>query len=140
MQTFYKHITAISLALIVLFTTFSFTVNMHYCGDTLVDTAIFGKAKSCGMEMKKMENNPFKKCNVTKTDCCNEKQIVVTAQDELKIANASFIVGNQLFFTAVINTYANHFQIAPTQVLFKFNYIPPLVIKDIQQLDEVYLI
>ena len=31
----------------------SFTVDMHYCGDTLVDSAIFHKVKTCGMEMQK---------------------------------------------------------------------------------------
>jgi len=34
------------MAFVVLFSTMSFTVNMHYCGDTLVETAIFHKAKA----------------------------------------------------------------------------------------------
>jgi len=35
MKNIFKHITAFVLAFIVLFSTFSFTVDMHYCGDTL---------------------------------------------------------------------------------------------------------
>ena len=47
-QVFHK-IMSLVMAFVVLFSTMSFTVNMHYCGDTLVETAIFQKAKGCGM-------------------------------------------------------------------------------------------
>ena len=50
------------MAIVVLFSTMSFTVDMHYCGDNLVETAIFHKAKGCGMEM---ENPSTEGCSVT---------------------------------------------------------------------------
>jgi hypothetical protein len=41
----------------------SFTFNMHYCGDTLLETALFQTAKGCGMEM----TQPAKEgCVITK--------------------------------------------------------------------------
>ncbi len=41
------------MAIVVLLSTMSFTLDMHYCGDTLVDIAVFKKAETCGMEMQK---------------------------------------------------------------------------------------
>ena len=51
-QIFHK-ISSFLMAIVVLFSTMSFTINMHYCGDNLVETVIFHKAKGCGMEMEK---------------------------------------------------------------------------------------
>jgi len=47
------------MAFVVLFSTMSFTVNMHYCGDTLVETAIFKKAKGCVNEKVYVEFCPM---------------------------------------------------------------------------------
>ena len=55
-QVFHKTL-AISMSFVVLFSTMSFTINMHYCGDTLVETALFQKAKGCGMEMDGLPAN-----------------------------------------------------------------------------------
>lgn len=44
------------MAFVVMFTTMSFTVDMHFCGDSLVDFSLFAKAESCGME----KNNRLK--------------------------------------------------------------------------------
>ncbi len=44
------------MAFVVLLSTMSFTMHMHYCGDTLVDTSYFVKAETCGMEMPQPVN------------------------------------------------------------------------------------
>ena len=56
-------IMAFAMTFVVLFSTMSFTVNMHYCGGTLVETALFQKAKGCGMEMG---NPSTESCSITK--------------------------------------------------------------------------
>ena len=38
---------SISMALLVLFSTISFTVEKHYCGDFLIDTDVFSQVKKC---------------------------------------------------------------------------------------------
>ena len=40
------------MALLVLFSTFSFSVAQHYCGDVLVDYSFMGHAESCDMEVQ----------------------------------------------------------------------------------------
>ncbi len=72
------------MAFVVLFSTMSFTIDMHYCGDTLVDTSIFTKAKTCGMEMQKPK--AISDCSIMKKNCCTEEQIIIEGQDELKIS------------------------------------------------------
>ena len=68
-QVFHK-ITSMLMAFVVLFSTMSFTIDMHYCGDTLVDTSVFGKAHSCGMEMKKTDSTSDR--SIAKKNCCDQ--------------------------------------------------------------------
>ena len=82
------------MAFVVLFSTMSFTVDMHYCGDTLMDTAIFHKAETCGMEM---ENPLTDGCSITKKNCCNDEQIVVDGQNELKLQVDKITFGNTVY-------------------------------------------
>jgi len=125
------------MALVVLLSTMSFTIDMHYCGDTLVDSAIFHKVKSCGMEMQKPSN---KDCSITKKNCCSDKQVVVEAQNELKLSSNSLSFEQQQFVTSFIYTYINLFEGVEKDINFYKDYAPPLVVRQIYKLDETYLI
>ena len=48
-QNLHKLISVL-LSLVVLFSTLSFTVDQHYCGDELVDVAVFSELEGCGDE------------------------------------------------------------------------------------------
>jgi hypothetical protein len=129
---------SVMMAFVVLFSTMSFTIDMHYCGDTLVDTSIFQKAKPCGMEMETAITGP--KCSITKKDCCKEDQILIKGQDELKISFEKLSVDQQFFVASFVYTYINLFEgIEQKAIAFK-EYSPPIVIKQIFKLDETYLI
>ncbi|HFS68186.1 MAG TPA: hypothetical protein ENK67_08245, partial [Flavobacteriia bacterium] len=75
---FYK-ILAFFLALLVLFTSFSFTVNKHICGDEVVSTSFFVSATTCGMEMNvcKNENKNNKETSIQKEPCCKDVTKVI---------------------------------------------------------------
>ncbi|WP_242157470.1 HYC_CC_PP family protein [Aestuariivivens sediminis] len=128
---------AFVMALVVVFSTMSFTINMHYCGDTLVETALFHKAKGCGMEM----SGPVTEgCTVTKKNCCEDKQLTVEGQDELQLSVQNMSLDQHLFIASFVYTYMNLFEgLSETIIPFK-DYSPPLVERDIQVLYEVYLI
>lgn len=51
MKQLIHKIGSVVMAFIVLFSTFSFTISSHYCGDVLVDSSIFSSAEDCGMAM-----------------------------------------------------------------------------------------
>lgn len=80
-QIFHKAL-SLALAMVVLFSTFSFTVNKHYCGKSLIDTAVVFAAETCGMEIRKPVENSG--CSITKKGCCSEDQLLVDGQDQLK--------------------------------------------------------
>ena len=135
-QVFHK-IMSLVLAFVVLFSTLSFTINMHYCGDTLVETAIYQKAKGCGMEM---ESPSSKDCSITKKNCCSDEQLVLDGQDELQLSIDKISFEQQVFIASFIYTYINLFEGLDKNVTSYEEYRPPLVIRQIYKIDETYLI
>ena len=116
-QTLHK-IFSVSLALLVLFSTVSFTVEKHYCGDVLVDVSVFSEAENCGMEaMEKLQ----------KKSCCKDEVDVVEGQDELKISSFEDLdFEQQQFLVAFAYSYLNGFESLPTKS-FHIKIIPLLI-------------
>ena len=125
------------MAIVVLFSTMSFTIDMHYCGDTLVDSAIFQNAETCGMEM---ENSSIEGCSVKVKDCCSDEQLVLDGQDELKISFDKLTFDQQVFVASFVYAYINLFEGLEENASSYRDYVPPLVIRQIYKLDETYLI
>ena len=125
------------MAFVVLFSTMSFTVNQHYCGDTLVETAIFQKAEGCGMEMEKPSTEG---CDIAKKNCCKDEQLVINGQDELQLQVDKISFEQQIFIASFVYTYINLFEGLDKNVSTYEEYRPPLVIRQIYKLDETYLI
>lgn len=125
------------MAFVVLFSTMSFTLDMHYCGDTLVETALFHKAKGCGMDMQKPSTEG---CSITKKNCCNDEQLVVSGQDELQLQIDKISFEQQVFIASFVYTYGNLFEGLDKNVSFYEAYKPPLVVKQLYKIDETYLI
>ena len=128
---------SVAMAFVVLFSTMSFTVDMHYCGSKLVDTSIFQNAKTCGMEMEKPSS---KGCSITKKDCCNDVQLTVDGQNELQPSVDTITFEQKVFITSFIQTYINLFEGLDKKVTSYEEYIPPLVTRQIYKIDETYLI
>jgi hypothetical protein len=135
-----KSISAVLLALLVFVSTNSFAVNMHFCGENLIDYSVASKAEACAMHNPESTQKPDN-CDLTKKDCCKDVQKVVQGQDELSKTQKTEIAPQYInFLSAYFISYAELFQ--PTQKnVSNFNfYSPPLLVHDIQLLDEVYLI
>ncbi|TBN14750.1 hypothetical protein EYD46_12860 [Hyunsoonleella pacifica] len=123
---------SVTLALLVLFSTVSFTIEKHYCGDTLIDVAVFSEAKSCGMESADV---------MQQKSCCDDEIDVVEGQDELKQASFEELdIKQQQFLVAFTYTYINGFKSLPKETISHKDYSPPNLVYDIQVLDEVFLI
>lgn len=135
-QVFHK-IVSLLMAFVVLFSTMSFTIDMHYCGDILVDTAIFNSVKSCGMETQDTET---KDCSVVKKNCCSEKQIVFEGQDELKISFDNLNLDQQLFIALFVHSYLNVFETLEVEQNLYNTCSTPKVVRQLYKLDETYLI
>ncbi len=129
---------ALSLAFLVLFSTLSFTVDMHYCGKTLVDLSL-DKADNC--LMKSMMPDYAAGCaKMQKMPCCTDVQITFEGQDELKINFDQFGFDQQVFLVAFTYAYIELFQPAEEYEIPFDGYPPPLLVKDLQLLHESFLI
>ena len=121
------------MAFAVMFSTLSFTVESHYCGNRLVDTAIFSNAKGCGMETGAKE--------LIIKNCCVNKIEVIKGQDELKLNDFDNLnLNQQLVLTTFVFTYINLFESLPKQTVPHEEYAPPNIVINIQLLDDVFLI
>ncbi len=76
MRRFLYKIASTLMALIVLVSTFSFTVEKHYCGDFLVDVSYVGSAISCGVQNDSSSDVKVK-------GCCKNEIEHVEGQDKL---------------------------------------------------------
>lgn len=137
MKHLFHKITAMLMSLVVLFSTMSFTIDMHYCGGTLVETAIFQKAKGCGMEMQSPSS---KGCSIVKKNCCSNEQILIDGQDELQLSLDNITLEQQVFLATFVQSYINLFEGYDTEISSYDIYKPPLVIRQIYKIDESYLI
>lgn len=138
MKEMIHKISAVLMAFVVLISTMSFTMHMHYCGDTLVDTSYFVEAKTCGMEMPQPVNTSDD-CSAVKKNCCTDKQLTVEGQDELKL-NVELQLEQQLFAAVFFTSYTLLFEIPEESITVHQDYLPPPLVKKIYQLDEEYLI
>jgi hypothetical protein len=114
----------------------SFSIDMHFCGDTLVDSAIFHKAKTCAMAIQIDSSNT--NCNIAKKDCCSDKQIVIDGQDPLKLSFDKITFEQQNFVASFF--YINLFEGTASKEVPYFDYTPPFVKRDVQVLHQTFLI
>jgi len=116
----------------------SFTYSEHYCGDFLVDSALFSKAESCGMAMETASAESD--CNSFKKDCCSDNVKQIEGQSNLKIDFNSLTIPQQDFVVAFTFSYINLFESIEKRINAFENYSPPLVNKDIAVLYQVFRI
>ena len=129
MRNLFHKCASFALAFLVLFSTISFTVEKHFCGEILIDQAIFSEAQTCGME-----NIPGME------DHCNHQQVQVEGQDDLKHSFEDLDLNQKIFLVTFSLSYAELFAIEEQQEVAFRNYIPPRLIYDIQVRDQVFLI
>ncbi|HKJ42001.1 MAG TPA: hypothetical protein VKA27_07890 [Sunxiuqinia sp.] len=69
-----RKISHIAIAILLLVLTMGFSISKHYCGNSMVDVAVFSQgADGCGMDMKDMNMpaNTTKDACMTASSCCH---------------------------------------------------------------------
>lgn len=124
------------LAVIFLFSTFSFTANQHYCGKMLMETSLFNSAKDCC----KVSHSDLKKINDL-SHCCSNRQVKINGQKELKdqvsnSINAELVVFPEIYqFRPSLKITGN-----PTKSKIIQNFHPPGAERDLYIFHESFLI
>lgn len=128
------NITSISLAFLVLLSTFSFTVEKHYCGDFLMDVSYLGHADSCGMEKKASSK-------INKKSCCKDEVHQIEGQDQLQKSVADVIDFKALNLLIISKGLLkkNFVEISSKKPQF-LNPFPPDIRYDYQVLFQSFLI
>ncbi len=137
MKSAISKITSFVIALLVLFSTLSFTVEKHFCRDVLVDISYIGNASSCGMELKKDSCNTSV---IKKKNCCKDVTENIKGQDNLKVTSIEKLAFEQHFAVFFAITYTNLFVNLTNKIVLHKNYSPPNLVSDIQVLHEVFII
>tara|TARA_R100001369_G_C3321367_1_gene169005 strand:- start:1553 stop:1969 length:417 start_codon:yes stop_codon:yes gene_type:complete len=138
MKVMIHKILALLMAFFMLVSTVSWTVEKHFCFGSLVDIAFFHEAETCGMDLGLVEEEVSSKNN--SNTCCSDETILVEGQDDLSISYDDLSFGQQLFLVAFTSYYINLFQPREQHYVPHADYPPPILVRDIHILDQVFLI
>jgi hypothetical protein len=138
MKAVLRKIVSIAMALLLLLSTVSWKVEKHYCMGRLMDTALFVDVDDCGMGMA-VYSNGLEKLG-KENHCCDDKVILIEGQDDLKISFNDLNLHQQAFWVAFTYSYIDLFSNLAERPVPHELYPPPILVKDIQLLDEVFLI
>lgn len=131
-------ISSVLMAFSVLFSTMSFSISEHYCGDNLVDSSLFSEADSCGMEMEKPL--AIGDCEIQKSNCCKDVVKLYIGQDNIKTNPLDLNSSEQILVASFIYSYINLFEGLEENIIPFKEYSPPFLITNIQVINETYLI
>ncbi|MDB4291830.1 hypothetical protein N9954_00365 [Maribacter sp.] len=135
-------IISMSMALIVLLSTMSFSVDMHYCGDHLVDFSMYDKVDTCMMKAEKSKDSSS--CEIMEmeieTNCCSDIEVTIEGQDDLKISFDNLTFEQQQFVFSFTYSFINLYKEADENIVPFRDYVPPPLLRDVQILDQTFLI
>lgn len=135
------------MALMVLVSSNSYTIDFHYCQGQLKSFSIYGKAKNCHELASKMASCHHNKqkpddsvfCSEGDNNCCNNEIVYFESDFDEKIPNIDYL-NSQHYVVAFKNSSFNDlFNEFKEDVPFA-HYKPPLIQKDIPVLFESFLL
>ena len=132
---FHKYISVV-LAIIVVFSTISVTLTMHFCGKIVSSVTVLQNVKECCNIGEKSE----KITQVSKKSCCSTVKITKQSQTEFSTQKDVLTVLQKTIFTSFISVYLSLFSEQDKKDYLYLVYLPPLISKPIYKLDQVYLI
>lgn len=124
------------LAVLVVLSTLSWSVEKHLCMGNIIDIALFHHAEGCGMEQVAAT------CKIKTTDnhCCEDESFILEGQDDLNISCDEFKLTPQKFLETLIQPHFNLILIDSEEVVSDEIYPPPILFNDLHLLHEVFLI
>lgn len=141
----YHRFIALTLILLVLMTSMSFTIDRHYCEGELQSVSFIGKAAPC----QKANSTKAVYCPVHKKmmimdegkSCCENKTTFVKADNDL--VDVDFTIPTMQHFQKFAIAYVLAFYTnisAETQPTLLFSYQSPVISRDIYVLSETFLL
>ncbi len=140
MRILIQKISSVLLAFLLILSTVSFTVEKHFCGDSLVNISFLGDAGAC-------ENEPDDDCTDTlltaeEDSCCKNEVTYLEGQHEESKAIKEKSHYSKTNSFAILNDRKSLqvYSIFDNSNLSKGVYAPLQITRDIQLLYEVFII
>ena len=137
----------ITLAFLIFVSSAGFTLNSHFCQDTLQSVAIFLTPENCHERAAHCAMNAAKSCCSKKKNTCSESEDKDCCEDKSEFVKADidftpFAVSDfQMDLPALLSSPISiHFEAIFTDKLIRFtNYIPPPLIRNLPVLFQSFL-
>lgn len=133
------HTFSLLMSFLVLFSTMSFTVKKHYCGQNLIGHAVFSSVQKCETEMHSCGIEEGMQMNMEESCCSNQTQSF-HGQDELNIQPVSFDLIQHNFIIPISFVLINLLPEVAAEVITYPPYQPPQLVYDLQVLGQVFII
>ena len=140
MKALIRQIISVCLAVLLLFSTLSFHLDLHFCGKHLMDFSLTYKAPSCGLELA--QNGQPPSCVMAVMNCCSDVRIIVEGQDGTALSAFDFSPAPAIAWAAKPEVPSLVFScwIYPLTANIYKDYSPPPLIRNVHLLYETFLI
>lgn len=138
MKPICQQIAAFGLSLLVVFSTLSFTLDLHYCGRHLVDVGINQEAHGCGMEQ--LASGLSDAGTSMDMGCCKNVQIAVDGQEELQTSLYEHTLEPPFALVPSPVVAAEPVLSDSREAFLYTDYSPPLLFRDLQVLHQTFRI
>ena len=138
----FQQFISVAMALLVLVSTLSVSIEKHYCGDHLVDIAIFADVQKCNMEASDegLESSDERSVLMAES-CCKDVIDLYEGQDELSLEKTKVLNADQKVFIMSFAYVFSGIKTIDSQHATAYKYDPlPKTTRDIQVLNQVFLI
>jgi len=147
MKEITSKIASFLLAIVVLLSTFSFSVDKHYCNGHLSSPNVSG-IETCDMNMHKCKMSQEKKCEkeniscrkIQKENCCKHVIKIISNDNQEQLTVQKISLKKIHILLAFINSYASIFKNYITNFIPVKNYISPTVFHDFGVLFQTFRI
>ena len=137
MNQLLHQISDVFMALLMLFSKVSFSVDLHFCGDNLVDYSFFDRDAKCGAQLADIETAV---CPMSLMNCCTDEELVQEGQDQVTFLVQTLNKDQQVFLVSFVSAFLAQIYNYPTETIPIPDYPPPLIDRDFQVLYETFLI
>lgn len=137
---FIKSIVSSILALLVLVSSSSFMVNMHFCGGNVQSVSLIEESSQCPMEVQLPPCH--KKMAVKKSGCCEDKHVAFEGKDfNTQVQDFSTLTWQSINWAVTLPMIMEVIQVNESLTFSNhIPYKPPIVERDIPVLVQSFLI
>lgn len=135
-----RTISVVVMAVLVLVSSSSFTLHMHFCQGQIQNLSLLSEARSCCMTKSASPCQTHKQ-STERSDkpCCEDQSVVVDGQEQ--VGNEVVVTISQNEFVVVLYSLFSFLAVSPAAFVDSFAaYTPPLILHDIPVLVQSFLI